>query len=200
MTAELSSYAWLDDVVDTESLAIVIVRGATTASVASALGVDLASEAEESPGDDLSERPWLAIGELPDGVVVLEVSGYQEPDADLLAALSANGRRAACVRSNIQAHVRFGCAQDGTSIFDDDEFAFTADRDGVPPELRTWLDLVWVDPDSADDGADDEPGDLPWFEAGLAMVEGWTGIHLTAEVVESVRAGGFRPGGSARPA
>ena len=193
MTGELSSYEWLDDVLDTESLAIVLVRGGTTASVAAAVGLDLTSEADEFPGDDLFDRPWLAIGELPDGVVVLEVSGYHEPDAELLATLSGNGRRAAVVRSNIQAHVRFGCAQDGASVFDDDEFAFTANREGVPPELRTLLDLVWVDPDADDD--DDNDNELPWFAAGLAMVENWTGIHLTAEVVESVRAGGFRPAG-----
>lgn len=77
------------------------------------------------------------------------------------------------------SHVRFGCARDGEVLFDDDEFAFTEDRPGVPPELTDLMNAVRIDLDA---DQDDEDG-ADWMSTALAMAETFTGVRVTPSMV-----------------
>ena len=109
----------------------------------------------------------------------MEHTGYADPSVSALVQLSFNGRKAAVVRDNIQAHVRFGGARDGALLFDDDEYIFIGadERTRVPDgELRPLFDLAWTDVDS-----DDRDEEVDPVAVALAMAELVTGIVLTAD-------------------
>ena len=170
--------------VDTEQLTIVIVSGAHPALVAEIMGIDL-TRPEDDPWDvdggiDFSA---YALLEVPGGVIACEHTGYADPSVDTLVRLSRDGRRAAVVRSNIQAHERFGAARDGELLFDDDEYVYIEDLDRVPDELRPIFDLAWVDLDSDDDG--DGVGPVP---VAMAMAETVTCLEVTAEHLRELTA------------
>jgi hypothetical protein len=184
VTVEPEHYASLleESGLDGESLTVVLVGGADLASAARALGLDL-----DQPLDGqgiLDEEEWsaYALVEVDGGVVAIESTGYADPSLDALGLLSAPSGRAAVVRSNIQAHVRFGCARDGVVVFDDDEYAFTEDPDAVPDELRDLFALARMDLDG-DGEADD---DADWLGVGWAMAESFTGVRVSAADLETL--------------
>lgn len=95
---------------------------------------------------------------------------------EALRVLTEGDRAAAVVRSNIQAHLRFGGARDGVLVFDDD-YMYLESPDDVLSELRPLFDLAWDDL-----GSDDADGQAPdGFAVGLAMAELITGVEITAE-------------------
>lgn len=169
---------------DTESLTVLVVAGAAPDLVSTVLGVDPNVEVEDGFVDDEAFCAWAVVG-IPGGVLALETTGYGDPSLAALARLSTGGA-AAVVRSNVQAHVRFGCARDGKVLFDDDEYMYIDDPSAVPPELRPLFDLVWDDLE----GESDEGGLNP-VVVGLAMAESITGIELTREHLEQVHSAGF---------
>ncbi len=124
--------------------------------------------------------------DLPSGILAIEPTCYGDPTNAALAELSRDGAAAAVVRSNIQAHERFGCARDGQLLYDNDEYVHEENPEVVPTELRSLFDLarIALDEDDDDDGSDP-------FAVGLAMAEVITGIELTAAQVAEVDAGGF---------
>ncbi len=162
---------------DTESITIVVASGADRTVVAEALGLDLAAPLEESEVMELDESEFSSytIVDVPGGAFAFEVTGYADPSLDMLARLSAGGRSAAVVRSNIQGRVRFGCARDGAVVFDDDEYIFIDDPEVVPEELRALFDLAW-EGESAGAAKDIDP-----VTVGLAMAEVYTDIRITAD-------------------
>lgn len=172
---------------DVESLTVLVVKGSNRDTVAVALGVDL-SRPVDDPWDGEGETTGWALIDVDGGVLAIEPTGYGDPTVRALVQLSTDGGAAAVVRSNIQAHERFGCARDGALLFDDDEYIYIDDLDAVPAELRPLFDLAWIDLDSDDD--DDDDGVDP-FATGLAMAELITGIELTAADVETINAAGF---------
>src|SRR5689334_18946528 len=93
---------------DTESLSVVVVSGATRDTVLAGLGADLANPVEDAWDTSPETTAWAAV-EVPGGVLAIELTGYGDPSTADLLSLSADGA-AAVVRSNIQAHDRFGCA------------------------------------------------------------------------------------------
>ena len=171
---------------DTESLTVLVVSGASRELVAQVLGVDLATTID--PWDVGGDAGAYALAEVAGGVLAIELTGYPDPTNESLRLLSADGRRAAVVRDNIQAHVRFGCARDGQLVLGDDEYAFIREPARVPDELRPLFDRVWVDPDGDDD--DSGPG---WITTALAMAEVATGVTLTAADLERVSSSTFHP-------
>lgn len=181
---------------DTESLTILVAAGASMDEVAAALEVKVGADPSEYP--DLDDPDWSGYGmaEVRGGVVAIEVTGYADPSLSALRTLTAGGRSAATVRSNIQAHLRFGCSRDGKILFDDDQYTWVDDRERVPEELRDLFDLVWDDPEvetgSEEDNVDDE------FVVGLAMAEVITGLRITAEDLRQAMESGFRPAPSLR--
>lgn len=187
MSENLEHYEdlWSDAGMDDESLTCVVVAGASRELVAEALGVDLSTP--QDPGDvDDENHSAYAVAEIAGGVVAIENSGYADPSVAALARLSADGRSAAVVRSNIQAHTRFGCASDGVVLFDAHEFTFVDDKDRVPAELRSLFDLAWVDPDDEDgDGEEDA------MAVGMAMAEVVTGLRVTSDDLQRVWESGF---------
>ena len=158
-----------------EELTVVSVTSSRADEVLATLqssAVPLGDTSEPDEDDEYTRATWFTHQLGPD-VVAVEYSGYHDPSVETLAALSAVGRRAAVARSNIDAQVRFGCAEDGRVLFDDDEFAFAEDRSGLPAELSGLMDAVWVDLD-AEESHDDGPA--PMLTA-LAMAETFTGVR-----------------------
>lgn len=172
---------------DSESCTYVVVSGATREFVSAGLEVDLTQPRSPDDVDDVDVSGY-ALAELEGGVVAIEVTGYADPSLSALRRLSSGGRCAAVVRSNIQAHTRFGCARDGEILFDDDEYLYIEDTARVPSELRDLFDRVWVDLDDEDDdnGSDEEP-----LTVALAMAEVVTGVAVRAEDLQRAWHSGF---------
>jgi len=186
MTASAEHYEDVieDSGIDTESLTLVVASDASREEVAEALGIDLSTRQDVSDlPEDLS---GYALLEVAGGVLALEPTGYADPSLEALRRLSAPSRAVAVVRSNIQAHTRFGAARDGEVVFDAHQYTFVDDLDTVPAELRPLFDLAWVDPEDVD--ADPEADDVA---VGLAMAEVVTGVALTAADLSAVWAQPF---------
>jgi hypothetical protein len=165
-----------DALPDEESFTVLVVAGATRDEVAQVLHVDLAQPVDEDDiwSDDLDTTGWALI-DIPGGVLAVEPTGYGDPALGTLRELSADGRAAAVLRGNIQAHDRFGAARDGELLFDDDEYTFIDNPAVVPQELRALFDLAWVDLEADSDSYD---GADP-TAVSLAMAEVVTGLTLT---------------------
>ncbi|WGX95446.1 DUF6461 domain-containing protein [Nocardioides sp. L-11A] len=179
--------AYYDTVVDAlpdqEAFTVLVVAGATREEVAQALGVDLAAPVDvDDVWDDDETTGWASI-DIAGGVLAVEPTGYGDPALDTLRALSAEGRAAAVLRTNIQAHERFGAARDGELLFDDDEFMYVEDPSIVPAEIRPLFDLVWDDLES--DGPIDLDGPNPTAVA-LAMSEVVTGVVVRGDDLAEV--------------
>lgn len=174
--------------IDQESVTYLVVAGATRETVAEALGLDLARSVEPETVNDDVDFSAYALAEVLGGVIAMESTGYADPTNDALVSLSSDGRSAAVTRSNIQAHVRFGCARDGVLLFDNDEYTFldAQDLDSVPAEIRPLFDLAWEDLDE-----DVEVKDVNTLAVGLAMAEVMTGVAVTAEGLLKAHAGGY---------
>lgn len=172
---------------------ILIASGVTRDFAAAALGIDLSQPVEHpwEEGPEAEYSAW-ALLEIPGGVLGIELTGYGDPSLAALRALTQGGGAAAVVRSNIQAHDRFGCARDGEIIFDENEYIYDADPDEVPAELRPLFDLVYDDLDDDEDEEDDDGPD-PMI-VGLAMAEIITGIELLPEHAAGVASGGYFKG------
>lgn len=161
---------------NTESLTVVMVTGSSRELVAAQLGVDLDVAAEEGWNEEEGQTAW-AIQAVPGGVLAMEITGYGDPAGSVLGTLSADGRKAAVMRSNIMAHVRFGCALDGQLVFDDDEFRYYVDdQEAVPDDLRP----LFAEADAED-----------WTLVGFALAERFTGIEVAPESVELLQESGF---------
>ena len=177
MDARVEHYSEILEVDELDSQTILVVAGATLEEVRA---VVLADAALPTDGRTLGDDEVSAYGfvEVEGGVLAVEHTGYADPSVNALVQLSAGGRKAAVVRDNIQAHVRFGGARDGALLFDDDEYIFidAERRSQVPDELRPLFDLAWVDVD-----ADDQEEEADPVAVALAMAELVTGIVLTAE-------------------
>lgn len=174
--------------VDQESVTYVVVAGATRAFVAETLGLDLSRTVDPAAGIDNTDHSAYALIDVTGGIVAFEGTGYADPSNDVLVALSSDGRSAAVTRSNIQAHVRFGCARNGELLFDDDEYTFidAEDLDRVPAEIRPLFDIAWDDPDE-----EAEMNDVNTVAVGLAMAEVITGVAVTAESLIEAHAAGY---------
>lgn len=162
---------------DFESLTVLLVAGpgATVATVRGMLGL---RPDPVDPGFYDEELTSYTVVAIDGGVLALEHSGYGDPSNDVLAALSQGGT-AAVTRSNIQGHVRFGCATQGALDFDSDAFCFIREHEKaqVPDRLRSLFDTAWIDLDA--EITDDDPGPV-----GLAMVLLHTGLTPTTGDIE----------------
>lgn len=179
----VAHYEALLDEVDstflTDGGTVLVASGATVPEVVEALG---GVGIEDVPAHELDPEQfaWSAylLTEVEGGVLATEDTGYADPPTAVLVALSRDGRAAAVVRDNIQAHQRFGCARDGVLLFDEHEYVYLDERSRVPAELRELFDRAWVDLDddaAVDDGAEDGTA------VGMAMAEVVTGLHLVAD-------------------
>jgi hypothetical protein len=183
----------LESAFDLESISILVAAGATQAEVAAALEIDITAPVAEFPDAEAEDGSAYALVDVAGGVLAVELSGYADPSRAALRELSSGGRSAAVVRSNIQAHLRFGCARDGELLFDDHEYMYVDDPEPVPAELKelfleAWDDLEAEEPEPTSDG----------FAVALAMAEVVTGIRLTAADLAAVQEAGFRPAPSLR--
>ena len=180
MDERVERYSELLEEDDLETQTILVVSGASIEEVKAIVLADAALPADGQTLQD-DEVSAYAFVEVEGGVLAVEPTGYADPSVSALVQLSAGNRRAAVVRDNIQAHVRFGAARDGALLFDDDEYIFIGaeQRSRVPDELRPLVDLAWIDVDA--DGGDDEADPVA---VALAMAELVTGIVLTAEDFE----------------
>ena len=119
----------MDSLGDPESLTVLVVAGASRDAVARALDVDL-HEPVCHPWDNKVDSDYAAwaLVEIDGGVLGVEYTGYGDPSVAALEAMSRDGAAAAVVRSNIEAHVRFGCARDAEVLFDAHEFIASTSR------------------------------------------------------------------------
>jgi hypothetical protein len=179
MDERVEHYMQVVDEVDVESVTILVVAGASVVDVRDVITAESGLADGQEVADD--ERSAYAFFEVDGGVLAVEYTGYAGPSVDALVRLSAGGRSAAVVGSDIQAHDRFGCARDGVLLFDDPEYTYLEadDRSRVPAELRHVFNLAWVDLDEVDDD-----GEAMAFAVGLTMAELVTGIVLTADDLE----------------
>ncbi|MBI4900723.1 MAG: hypothetical protein HY829_09625 [Actinobacteria bacterium] len=177
MDARVEHYGEILEVDELDSQTVLVVAGASLEEVRAVVLADAAlpTDGQTLPDDEVSAYGFV---EVEGGVLALEHTGYADPSVDALVQLSSGGRKAAVVRDNIQAHVRFGAARDGGLVFDDDEYIFLGadERTRVPDELRPLFDLAWIDVD-----ADDQDDDVDPVAVALAMAELVTGIVLTAD-------------------
>ena len=180
MSERVAHYGELAEDLDLESQTILVVTGA---SIEEVKAIVLTEAALPTDGETLEDDEVSAYGfvEVEGGVLAMEHTGYADPSVAALVQLSLGGRKAAVVRDNIQAHVRFGCARDGALIFDDHEYIFidSAARSRVPDELRPLFDLAWIDVDADEVDEDTDP-----TAVALAMAELATGVVLMAEDFE----------------
>jgi hypothetical protein len=170
--------------IDTESLTVVTVAGADLVRVAETMDIDLSQPVDPNDLDDGTSSAY-ALLEVPGGVVAIERMGYADPTISAITQMSEGGQAAAVVRSNIQAHYRFGCARAGQVLFDDDEYVYIDNIDRVPCELRDLFTLAWDDLDTDIDAK-------TWVDpvaVGLAMGEVVTGIELTAANLSDLASG-----------
>ncbi len=183
MSERVEHYTELIEHLDLEVQTILVVAGARVEEVKA---VVLTEAALPTDGSRLEDDEVSAYGfvEVEGGVLAIEYTGYADPSVAALVQLSSGGRTAAVVRDNIQAHVRFGCAQDGALLFDDHEYIFieAGERSRVPDELRPLFDLAWIDVHADDQNDQDEEVDAT--AVALAMAELCTGVVLTAEDFE----------------
>lgn len=181
MSERVEHYSEMCEELDLEELTVLVVAGATVEDVKAVVLAEAGLGADDAANDD--EVSFYGFVDVAGGVLAMEHTGYADPSVAALLRLSAGARSAAVVRDNIQAHLRFGAARDGTLLFDDDEFTFidAEDRSRVPDELRPLFDLAWVDVDSDDEGEDDEGNPIA---VALAMAEATTGVVLTLEDLE----------------
>lgn len=187
MSASPDYYAaLLENFYDLESITILVAAGATQPEVAEALSIDMTMTPTEYPEHD-EEGSAYAMVDIDGGVLAVELSGYADSSLSALRRLSSNGRAAAVVRDNIQAHLRFGCARDGQIVFDDHEYTYIDDHDRVPTELRELFLGAWDDLD-----APHKDAKANGFEVGLAMAEVVTGLRLTGDDLGRVMRAGFR--------
>lgn len=187
MSASPDYYAaLLENFFDLESITVLVAAGATQAEVAEALSIDMSMAPTEYPEHD-EEGSAYAMVDVDGGVLAVELSGYADPSRSALRRLSSNGRAAAVVRDNIQAHLRFGCARDGQIVFDDHEYTYAKDLERVPAELNELFLEAWIDPETPTDDVE-----FNGFEVGLAMAEVITGIRLTDRDLRRVMRAGFR--------
>ena len=172
-----------DTDVDTESLVVLVGGGATVDELRHGIAAEAGLLAR--PGGVVAPRAADRFVEVEGGVLATEYTGFAAPSVAALERLSAGGRTAAVVGSDIQAWDRFGCARDGVLLFDDPEYTFldADDLSRVPDELRPLFDLAWVDLDSDDE---DDECEYVASAVGLAMAEVVTGITLTAEDLDRV--------------
>ena len=175
----------MDSLGDPESLTVLVVAGASRDAVARALEVDL-HEPVCHPWDSKRDSDYAAwaLVEIDGGVLGVEYTGYGDPSVDALQAMSRDGAAAAVVRSNIEAHVRFGCARDAELLFDAHELMDVDEPEDAPTELRALLHH-----DRDDDGSDD-------FAVALAMAEVVTGLELSYDEALLVNAAQFFRGPS----
>ena len=118
MTAEPERYASLlgESGLDRESLTVVLIGETDLAAAGRALGLDFHQPVDDQEIIDGEEWSVYGLVEVDGGVVAIEHTGCADPSLDTLALLSAPSGGAAVVRSNIQDHVRFGCARDGVVV------------------------------------------------------------------------------------
>ncbi len=175
----------MDSLGDPESLTVLVVAGASRDAVARALDVDL-HEPVGHPWDDKQGADYSAwaLVEIDGGVLGVEYTGYADPSLTALEAMTRGGGAAAVVRSNLQSHVRFGCARDAEVLFDAHEFRYVDESAGVPAELRQLFDQV------RDDDA------IGGVAVALAMAEVVTGLELTYDEAMLVNAAQFFRGPS----
>ncbi len=185
MSERVEHYQQVVEDVDVEATTLLVVAGASVAEVRDVIAAESGLADGEEVADD--ERSAYAFLEVDGGVLAVEYTGYAGPSVEALVRLSAGGRSAAVVGSDIQAHDRFGCARDGVLLFDDPEYTYldAGDLARVPPELRPVFDLAWVDLGADLDEVDDD-GEAIAFAAGLAMAEIVTGIVLAADDLERI--------------
>ncbi len=171
---------------DTESLTVLVASGVSRDQAVGVLGIDLDRPVDSGWDSGDGYTGW-ALADIPGGVLAIETTGYGDPSTEALRLLSANGA-AGVVRSNIQAHIRFGCARGSEVLFDDDEYMYVEDPSIVPAELRQLFDLAWIDLDDEDDFGGDGPSS---FAVALAMIEVVTGLKLKGDLVGQVLDSGF---------
>ncbi len=175
--------------IEPESCTIVLVSQADRGLLARALGADLTRTTGDPDPDDIDSSA-CALADVTGGALGYEPTGFADPANDVLRLLSADGGRAAVARSNIQGHLRFGCAVDGELVFDDDEFIYIDDRSRIPEALTHLFAQAWIDLDDEVTDEDDGPGPL---SVALAMAEAFTGVSFTAQDLErATEAGWFR--------
>lgn len=185
MNERVEHYQQVVEDVDVEATTLLVVAGASVAEVRDVIAAEAGLADGEEVADD--QRSAYAFLEVDGGVLAVEYTGYAGPSVAALTRLSAGGRSAAVVGSDIQAHDRFGCARDGVLLFDDPEYTYldAGELARVPAELRPVLDLAWVDLDADLDEVEDD-GEEVAFAAGLAMAELVTGIVLSVDDVERI--------------
>lgn len=137
-------------------------------------GAQPASEAElRRMRFDESAYAFLQVG---DGVVAWEDTGFADPPARVLAALSEGGGVSAVATDNVEAMTRFGYARDGEVVFDAVEYAFVDSLDEIPPEVRDLARLAWSDPEGP------MVETASWSAVAQAMSEKITGVRATPTV------------------
>jgi hypothetical protein len=168
---DVADYGWVQD--QDRSLnpaaCITLVPGGDVAAVLRAFGAEpLPTPLDEAEEDNVV----FAVGvvETPDGIIAIEINGYQGCRSEVLRCVAAHGR-AASAFWNVNAVTRVSLAQDGR-ILSAFEAMPGSQRVGDAPEV-----------------ADEYVGDLQfaigeWTPSTLVVAERFTGLRLTPEMVD----------------
>ncbi|GAA2155769.1 hypothetical protein GCM10009844_43320 [Nocardioides koreensis] len=161
-------YTWLEDSLLGEAACLTVVLGKSRESVLADFGADAQVVV---PIDDAYGN-GVSLVDIPDGVIAIEYNGFQGAQPEVLRALSVDGS-ASSMFWNVNDDNAFSCARGGQLVATVD--MYDAEDPGevdLPDDLRLLFEL----------GAD-EDADL--HAIGLAMVEQFTGVKITAVHVEN---------------
>lgn len=173
---EVPDYAWLRDYSRSKIAMAACITVATRLSredVLSAFGADPGSETlqwSSQVGESVNSTVAVAVAQ--DAVVAVEYNGWHGAGPEALVPLSRVGR-AASVYWNVDSDMKISIAEAGRLLS-----AF----DPADPDRRSGEDPRAVDPFIED--LDFATG--AWAENGMTVVERFTGVPVTAEMVAAL--------------
>lgn len=158
-------YGWLSD-----AACVTAAPGANKADVLAAFGAEPATIPVAET--DFGVMPAVGVVEVPGGIVAVEVNGWEGSRAEVLRAVAAHGQ-AASAYWNVNALTRVSLARDGRVLSAFEAWADSR-RHGDDPGIA----------DEFIDGLDFDHGNRK--PCMLVVVERFTGLRLTADIVESI--------------
>lgn len=170
--ASPEDYGWVHDVLF-DAACVTAVAGATRAEVLAAFGADPTVQLAAGEAYGGGDKDYVSVTEVSGGVVAVELNGFQGSLPEVLIRV-AGDKGAASMFWNVNDLTAFTCARQGELLASVD--MYDAEDPGdveLPDEVRSLFEA-----------AGDEDADL--HATGMAMVEAFTGIKVTADLVESM--------------
>jgi hypothetical protein len=170
---DLPDYKWLSGPTRPEAMCITVATRLSPEEVLLAFGADPHGPTVALADLDYGENdPMVAVIPVEGAVVAIEDNGWEGSRPEVLRPLSAGGR-AGSMFWNVNSSMRVSVAEAGRLI---------GSFDPVDPDQRWGDEPAAVDPLIAD--LDFDAGD--WIPLGMAVVERFTGVHVTRDILSGI--------------